>query len=65
MAWGKEEWIERKAESLKQPTFQFYKVTTETINQLIPVDLLKSVHKPCICGFDPFGDRRQLTFVAN
>lgn len=58
MAWRKEEWIERQAESLRQPTPQFYKVTTETINQLIPTDLPESTHRLWICGLVSFGNRR-------
>ena len=39
---------------------QFYKLTTETIDQVIAADLPKSAAKlwVWICGLDPFGDRQ-------
>ncbi|QHV01214.1 hypothetical protein BWK47_14470 [Synechocystis sp. CACIAM 05] len=58
MAWREEELIERKAESLRQPMPQFYKLTTEAINQLITTDLPESTHRLWICGLVSFGDRR-------
>ncbi|MBD2619811.1 hypothetical protein FR934_14990, partial [Synechocystis sp. PCC 6803] len=44
---------------------QFYKLTSQTIDQLIAADLPKSAHKLWlwICRLDPFGNRQvQITW---